>query len=372
LSRLRILTLFAALIALTAFAACGGSSSSSSDPQAVVEDATLQGIESGKIYLAGEIDLKGPKGGHLAFKLTGPFQSEAEAELPEVDLRMMVKGSIDGENVDFRGGITLLGHKAYVSYEGVEYEVDPTTLDFVKSMLKRQSRSGPSEATACQEAAGGLKLDSFVEDLREGGSTSAAGTSITAVSGKLDVPGAIDALIQLSEDPACSEQLSAAGAVPSTAELDSAKKTLTDAVRSTAVEIDVGDDHIVRRIVVQAPNIVLPRGTDEGAGVEGIGFEITLYLTGVNEDQAISAPKASKPLNDLFLKLGVNPIELLNAFEGQGGGIGGLLEGLKGLGGSSGGGGSGSSGGGGQQAYYKCLGEAETPVDLQNCTGLLQ
>ncbi len=51
LSRVRILSVFIALIALTsALAACGGGSSD--DPQTVVDEATLQGIESGKIDLA--------------------------------------------------------------------------------------------------------------------------------------------------------------------------------------------------------------------------------------------------------------------------------------------------------------------------------
>ena len=80
MSRFRILTLFAALLALAAaLAACGGGSSSS-DPETVVEEATLQGIESGDLDMTLGIDIEGEKSGHVEVKASGPFQSEAEAE----------------------------------------------------------------------------------------------------------------------------------------------------------------------------------------------------------------------------------------------------------------------------------------------------
>jgi hypothetical protein len=335
LSRFRIFTLFAALITLTAvLAACGGGSSGD-DPQAVVEDATLQGIESGNIDMSLGIDVRGEKSGHIDVSVSGPFQSEDEAEYPELDLSASAKGKVGGEKVDFDGGLTLLGNKAYVAYEGKEYEVDPTTFDFVKSILKEKSGAGAgesSEATACQEAASGLELDNVVENLKSDGSADVSGTSTTKVSGDLDVSGAIEAASDLSEDPACSKQLSAAGAVPSGAELDSAKGIIEESVKSAHVELFVGDDHIVRRIVSQT-KIEPQEGTGSG-GAKSIEIDLDLTLARVNEDQPIVAPKGSKPLSDLFLELGVNPIELLGAFERQGGGIGGLLKGLNSLGGT--------------------------------------
>jgi hypothetical protein len=333
LSRFRTLTLFAALIAIAAaLAACGGGGSSD-NPETVVEEATLQGIESGDMNLNLGVDIKGEKSGHIEVEASGPFQSEAEAEYPELDLSASAKGSVGGEKVDFEGAFTLLGNKAYVGYEGTEYEVDPTTFDFVKSLLKEKSgaRGESGEASGCKEAVSGLELNDFVENLKSGGSVEVGGTSTTKVSGDLDVSGAIDAVSKLSEDPACSEQLSAAGAVPSGAELDAAKGIVEESVESAHVELYVGDDHIVRRIVVQAK--IEPKQGATAGGAKSVEIDLDLSLTGVNEDQTITAPKGSKPLSDLFLKLGVNPIELLGAFEGRGGGIGGLLEGLNRLGG---------------------------------------
>jgi len=334
LSRLRIFAVFAALIALSAaLAACGGGGGSD-DPQAVLEEATLQGIESGDLEMSLGIDVKGEKSGHVDVELSGPFQSEDGAEYPELDLSASAKGKVGGEKVDFEGAFTLLGNKAYVGYEGTEYEVDPTTFSFVKSMLQEKTgaKGEGSEATACQEAASGLAFGDFLEDPQGGGSANVGGTDTTKVSGDLDVSGAVEAASELSEDPACSEQLSATGAFPSAAELDAAKSIVEESVKGAHVELYVGDDHIVRRVVSEVK--IEPRER-AGGGAKSVEIDLDLTLTGVNEDQTISAPKGSKPLSDLFLKLGVNPIELLGAFEqgGGAGGIGGLIEGLNSLGG---------------------------------------
>jgi hypothetical protein len=369
-----MLSVFVALVALTAaIVACG--SSGSSDPQSVVEEATLKGVESGKLDLAVDVNVEGKKGGKVDVSLSGPFQSESEAEYPELDLAVSAKGSLGGKPLDREGGFTLLSNKAYVGYEGTEYEVDSTTFNFVKSMIKQQGgeQGKSSEIAACKDAASELELSDFVENLKSDGSAEVGGTSTTKVSGDLDATSAIEAISTLIEDPKCSEQLSAAGPLPSAAELDKAKSTVQDSLKSAHVDLYVGDDHIVRRITAQA-TIEPPKSSKTGA--KKVELDLDLTLTGVNEEQTISAPSSAKPLSNLFLKLGINPIELLGAFQNGGSeGIGGLLEGLSGAGGSSGGGGGGgggNSGGGGQQSYYECLGEAHTPVDIQNCTGLLQ
>jgi len=367
LSRTRTLTVFLALVALaSALAACGGGSSN--DPQTIVNEATLQGVESGQIDMALGADTSGEKSGHLAVSLSGPFQSEEGAELPELAMTAAAKGKLGGEPIDFDSGLTLLGgNRAYVMYEGVEYKVDPTTYNYVKSIAKGQGGGEKSsEVTACQEAAAGLEVASFVENLKNEGSAEVDGTSTTKISGDLNPSGALDSLTKLSEDPACGEQLKASGALPSAAELDKARSTIGKSVKSGHVDLYIGDDHIVRRVAVQAT--VEPPPGKSSRGIKKAEIEFDLKLTGVNEEQMISAPAKSKPLSALFLKLHINPIELLGLLQGGNGisGLGGLLEGIaKGSGGSS-------SGHGGQQAYLNCLKEAATPVDIQNCTGLLQ
>lgn len=372
MSRLRTLFAFAALIAVTtALAACGGGESSGGDPQAVVDNATLKGIESGAIDLALSIVASGDEGGDVDVTLSGPFQSQGDDKLPQLDLTATANGSIGGEDIDFDGGLVLLANSGYVNYQGVDYEVDPTTFSFVESAIKQaQQQAGAEEsadATGCQEAAAGLEVGDFVDNLSSEGGADVGGTDTTKVSGDLDVAGAIDAFVELAEDPACSSQLGAAGPLPAPEELDEAKGQVEEAVKAAHADVYVGEDDIVRRISAQ---LTIEPPAESGEGPEKVELSFDLTLTGVNEEQSIGAPESAKPLNDLFLKLGINPIELLGGENGAAG-LGSLLEGLSGAAGGGSAGGEGSSGGGSQQAYLECLQGAKTPVDLQKCAALL-
>jgi len=383
LSRFRIFALFTVFVALAAvFAACGGSSDKSSeDPQQVVDSASLKGVKSGDIDFSLDINSEGDEGGEIDISLSGPFQSgDAKGDLPQLALTAAAEGTAKGENIDFEGGLTLLSDRAYVNYEGTEYEVDPTTFGFVKSSFEQQgggSEGNPADVTACQEAATGLEVGDFVDKLTNDGSADVDGTETTKVSGDLNVGGAIDALIKLTENPACSSQLEAAGPLP-ISELEEAKGELTSAVKKAHVEVYVGDDNIIRKLAAELT--IEP----QEAKREKVEVEFELELSGVNEEQDISAPADAQPLEGLFKKLDVNPIELLEGAS-SGEGLGSLFEGVIGDDSSSGGGsssggsgnsgnsgGSGSSGAAGQQAYLECLKDARTPTDLQKCASMIQ
>jgi hypothetical protein len=387
LSRVRFaFALVAIALLATALAACGGGGGNSNEsPQTVLKEATVKGINSGNVELKVHIDAKGEKGGTVDVSLDGPFESQAGQELPELDMTVKAKGSINGEDVDFEGGLVLLPNSAYVNYKGTEYEVDPTTFSFVKSMIeqvakKQGGKQSQAESNACKEAAEGIEVGDFIENLKNEGSSDVGGTSTTKVSGDLNVSGAIDVLTKLIEDPACSAQLGSAGPFPSKAELDAAKGEIESSLKESHVEEEVGEDNIVRRVAVQ---VTVEPQKSSGEGPKSVEVDADLSLTGVNEEQSIEAPQGAKPLNELFEKLGINPLELLNGLEGAGGseGLGNLLESLGGAGGGSSGGGSsggGSQGAGpgggatGQQAYLNCVQAAKTPSDLQRCAELLQ
>ncbi len=373
MSRFRIFVLLAALAALTvAFAACGSSDNSSEDPQTVIDNATLEGVKSGKLDVSLDIASEGKDGGDIDASLSGPFQSEDSNDLPQLALTASAKGSSEGEKIDFEGGLTLLSDRAFVNYEGTEYEVDVTTFAFVKSSIEQAQKQGPegnaADVSACQEAASGLEIGEFAENLTNKGSADVDGTTTTKISGKLNVPRATDAIIELAEDPACSTQLEAAGSV-SLDELEEARDELDGAVKKADVSLYVGDDDIVRK--VEAELTIEPKGSSK----EKVEVDFELTLSGVNEEQEISAPANAKPLEGLLQKLDVNPTELLEAGS-SGEGLGDLLEEII-KGGSSGGGSSpeGSSGGSGggvpnKQAYLECLKTVKSAAELQKCASL--
>ena len=398
MSRVRTLLLIAvtALLA-TALAACGSSDSGSSDesPQDVLEGATFKGVENADLDLSLSVDVSGDEASNVDVSLSGPFQSKGKEELPELEMTAEATGTANGKDIDFDGGLVLVPHKAFIDYEGTTYEVDSTTFGFVESAIEQaqQESGGAEETTACQEAATSLKPSEFVDDLTNEGGADVGGAETTKVSGDLDVPGAIDAISSLVENPACSSQLEAAGPLPLN-ELDKAKTEIEQALKTAHADVYVGEDKIIRRVTAEME--IQP----EGSG-EKVEIEFDLSLNGVNEGQDITVPEDAEPLEGLFQKLGVNPLELLQAAQG-GEGLGGLIEGATGesipdLGGgsggkgNSGGGNGGSSGNGGsgelqlpegvpdpseigkvQQEYLDCIQDASTPVDLQNCAKLLQ
>ena len=377
MSRLRLVIFLAALVALPAtLAACGGSDSSDESPQTVIENATLEGIESADLDLSVQVKSSGSEASNLDISVTGPFQSQKGDDVPELDIDAKVSGTVEGDDVDFNGGLVLLPNSAYINYDGVEYEVDPTTYSFVESALNQaenQGEGGSSGANACQESVGALDIASFTENLKNEGSADVGGTSTTKLSGELNIDGAIDQAIELSEDPACSSQLRSTGSFPSKEELERARREVGDSVQSGTVEIYVGEDDIVRRLAGEV--VVEPKGA--GGDSSTINFDLT--LNGVNEEQEIAAPDSAQPLGELFVKLDINPLELAGAlqqgdFESilkQFGDIEGLpdIGGGKGDSGSNGGSseGGGNSGGGGVMSFGDCAKEAETAADLQKC-----
>jgi hypothetical protein len=327
-----IVAVAAAVATSIALTACGGGGGKSGEsPETVLDEATLQGIESGDIDLSLGVDAQGPEGGHLDVSLSGPFQGEGKGSLPQLDLNSSAKGSFNGKKVDFEGGLVLLPNTAFVNYEGTEYEVDPTTFSFVESALAQAQREGGAEpgadgAAACEEEFGGLKVADFIENGKDEGSADVGGTSTTKISGELDVSAAIDSVLEVVESQACRAQLAAAGPLPSKSEVDEAKAEVARSLKSAQVDVYVGDDDIVRRISARLQ--IEPK--NGGSGPKSGEIELDLKLTEVNEEQTISAPANAKPLSRLFIKLGINPIELLGLLQGEEGGesLGELFEGL--------------------------------------------
>jgi len=360
LTRFRILALFAVLTAIAAvFAACGGGGdsgdSSSEDPQKVIENASLEGVRSGNLDLSLHATSEGKEGGDVEVALSGPFEAGAKGELPQLEMTAEANGSAGGEDLDFEGGLTMLTDRAFIDYKGEAFEIDPTTYGFLKSTFEQSQQKEGAESgdiTACQKAAEGIRFSQFADELVNEGGVDVDGTQTTKVSGDVNVSGGVDALIQLTEDPACSSQLEAAGELP-IGELEEAKGELSKAVEKAHIDLYVGDDDIVRRMAVEL-TIQPPEAADET-----VELELELTLSGVNEEQSFSEPSDAKPLEALFKAANISPEQIEEVIEG---GIGGLLEGV-------GGGSFGSSGASGK-AYSECLQEVQTSADLQKCANL--
>jgi hypothetical protein len=377
-SRLSIALAIAATVALgVGLAACGGGGGASEEsPQAVIESATLEGIESADLDLSLKVKSSGKEGSDLDVKVSGPFENQEGSDLPQLDVEATAKGDYKGKDVDFDGGLVLLPNSAFVKYEGVEYEVDPTTFGFAESLFDRTQKGSGGESkgvTGCRSAVGGLDFTKLGEHLKNEGTVSVGGTDTTKLSGDLDPSGASDLLSELSEDPACRTLLGLAGKIPSAGDLKKSGDELSESLKKAHVEFYVGeDDHIVRRVVADV--LVEPKGSEK----ERSEVELDVTLGSVNEEQEIVAPSGAKPVSDLFLKLGINPLELLGTLQ-RGEGIQSLFKQfgkkvLPNLFGGGSGGGEGTSGAGGAErafSYAECVKGARSAADLQKCAAAL-
>jgi hypothetical protein len=292
-----------------------GSSASSSDkanegPQEILDEATVHGIESGVVNASLSVDAPGKEGGNLFVRILAPFQSEGEDARPRVDIAAEGSGTYNGNEFDFENSLMVLPDSAYVGYEGVEYEIDESTLGFFESTLQQAQRENGGEAgsaAACREELTNLRVADLVENANKTASANLGGAYATKVYGELDASAAIDAV---TESQACLDLLAAFGPLPPQSEVDRVKGELTNLAKNvkTFVYVDKEDD-IVREIVLRGQ--IEPK-----SGPKRINFDFQLSLEEINEEQDISAPEDAEPLSALFIKLGISPVEAFGLLQG--------------------------------------------------------
>ena len=115
-SRLLIALALAAIAALGAgLAACGGGGSSEESPQAVIENATLEGIESANLDLSLKVKSTGKEGSDLDVSVSGPFEEPGRQRTSRRwTSKPPRRANYKGEDVDFDGGLVLLPSSAFV------------------------------------------------------------------------------------------------------------------------------------------------------------------------------------------------------------------------------------------------------------------
>jgi hypothetical protein len=306
-----LVTLFLALLVV----GCGGgdSADSSTDVDQLLADTFDGGkaIESGRLSLALGLESEGGQGPVTA-KISGPFQSEGEGRLPQLDL----EGSFEGGGESLSGGITATADAAFVSFGGSTYEVAGPVFQQFKAGYEQSAKEASGEQDQSL-ASLGIDPRRWLTNARNEGESKVGDTETIKITGDVEVPKLLD------DVNAALEKIRALGVQGSDQipdKLTEAEKRQTaEAIDELSVEIHTGaDDRILRRIVV-ALGLKLPEGTTVGAA-QSADVRFDFQLLDVNEDQEIEAPDDAKPFE-----------ELLQQFEGLG------LGQLGGLGGAGGG-----------------------------------
>jgi hypothetical protein len=367
LSHLRsFLVIFALALPIpAAIVGCGGSGSSSEDPQQVLNDTFNNDtkVTSGVVDITANVSAGDQ--GSFDFELKGPFQGDAKdpTALPQLDWTATASGQGAGQTLDFSGQLVVTNDNAYVVYGGNTYEVGTDTFNQFKQAFEKQSAQSNSQGgvqgfkqnceTAVQQAGGDssvcdIDFTSWLTNLSNDGTTDVEGTSTVHISGDANVDQILKDFIAIAQQTGGA----AAASGISSSQLDQVKQAISNA------HIDVysgEDDHVLRKLDL---NLSIDPSAIAGATpvpISSVDVEFAVTLSDVNSSQTISAPSGpTKPITDLFSSLG---------------GVGGLGA----LGGSIPQSGSSSSGSSSaNKKYLDCVAKATSTAAVNKCTALLQ
>ncbi len=255
--------------------------------------------------------------------------------LPELGMTATADGEADGEKIDFEGGLTVLNDRAYVGYDGNQYEVDPTTFGFIKSGFEKTEQEGEgeskgAEANACQKAATSLDLSEFVDNLENEGGEEVDGVKTTKLSGDLNPQKRGRRGRSSWPKPRPAPRSSKPPARCRSASSKKYEGEFTEAIKKAHADIYVGeDDHIVRKVV--ADLTIEPKGSGEKTETSARSHAQQGERKGVDQGPG-GRQTADRPVR----RTRDQPDPALGLLEGGGTeGLGGLLEGIIGGSGSA-------------------------------------
>jgi hypothetical protein len=345
--RLRPLSILLALVfALGLLAGCGGGDDSGGNEADSSTDATqlLKDTFTGKKDIkSGKLDIKAEaaSGGQtVAARLSGPFQSNGSGKVPDVD----IDATLDASGQNFNVGVTTTSDKAFVSYQGTDYEIPPAIMQGLQAQYEQSAKQNGNQQSL---ASLGIDPSKWLTNAKNEGEAKVGDTDTIKITGDVDVPKLLDDVNNALSKIRALGGAQAANIPDQLSEKD--KQQATDAIKDLNVEVYTGaDDKIMRRLVIDLK--LQPPGQSDSADVK-----FDMQFLDLNEDQEIKAPDNAKPFTELAQKL-------------QGLGLGG---GLGALGGSSGSAGSGASDQN-LEKYSQCIQDANgAPDKIRKCGDLL-
>lgn len=376
-----LLTLALSALAATLLAGCDLFGGGEGDAQKIIDETfgNETKVTSGVIDLTIEGSAEGTAGGSASATLSGPFQGDPDDPdaFPQLDLTASANASAVGQTFDFEGGLVVTDDNAFVEYGGDAYEVGAEVFSQLKGAVESASAQADTEGLApteafrqsCEQAveqAGGddtsacdIDFNGWLTDLSEEGTEDIGGVATTHVHAGLDVEQMVQDLVAVGRAAGGASAV----AIPS----DDQIRQVTDAITDASFDLYSGEEDRILRGLDFGFGIdptAIPGA--ESAGIESASLSFSLRLTGVNEEQTISAPSGAKPIEDL-----------LGGFDlGDLGSLGALGGGLPfGPTGPSGGGGIPDTGSvppadsDAAQEYLDCV--AGNPDDIDQCQSLL-
>lgn len=306
-----------AMAVAVAIVGCGSSGDETveelpASPAGKAEAANFNGVHSGEIELALEIDRYKKKPEEINMRILGNFMKSEDEALPQVDFAIESNGMLDGKNIEFLASPLLRPDKWIVNFDGKVYEPDHATYEDLKSKFEaaQEEEGDAGNAMACVEAAEGFDVTDAVHHVSfEGKGETLDGKKVETVGADLDVSAAIDELIKLGEEsPGCQAQLEAVG-LPPKAELEELAQELRGSLTAARLTLSL-DKHGVARYFKILANAELPHN-------EELEVELVMRLSRVNEVTELPNTHGYTPYPELLKQFGLNNEDVKQADAGE-------------------------------------------------------
>ena len=288
------LLLLPALLAGALIAGCGDD-----DDKSVTEllnKAFESPIGSADIKLDIQVELDGVEElqDPIEISLTGPYDSTGDAEIPSVDWDITVQA----QNQSFNANLTSTGDRAFIGFQGTDYEVDPNAVaELNKQVAASRKREGGRDLSDF-----GVTARDWVTGASEEGDEDVAGVETTHVSGKLDVTKMLDDLNTVVEEASKLGGQVGGQAPPELTEEQ--QEQVEEVVRDPSFDAYVGkDDGKLHRLSADVEFEVPEDSREQVGGLEGGRVSFSIEFSNIGAAQPIEAPDDARPIDELTQQL---------------------------------------------------------------------
>jgi len=275
-------------------AGCGGDDSESVAD--LLDTAFESEIGSADMTLDIEVELDGVEElqDPIVIKLAGPYESGPEGKIPSVDWDI----TVGAQNQSFNAGLTSTGDRAFVSFQGTDYEVrQETVAQLNRQLAASQNREGGQDLSDF-----GVTARDWIVDAEEEGDEEIAGADTTHVSGKLDVSKVLEDLNTVVQEAA-----KLGGPVGQTAPptlTDEQKNQIEEVVDDPGFDAYVGkEDSKLHRLSADIEFDVPEDARERVGGLEGGRVSFSIEFANIGSPQPIEVPEDARPIDELTQQL---------------------------------------------------------------------
>jgi hypothetical protein len=359
--------LLAVGVSSVALAACGSSSSGSSESASSLLKQTFTGshtVTSGNLSFrltlspSGSTTLKGP----VALSFGGPFQSRGTGKLPASNFNISF-GAL-GQS----GSIAILstGTAGYVTVQGTSFQLPAASFQKLESSFSQVSTSPAGNSASGSGGLSKLGIDPLHWLINPSvvGTENVGGAQTTHIRAGIDVAallGDVDTFLQKASSLGVSGTSSLPTSIP-----QATKTRIAGEVKNPTVDVWTGNgDKTLRKLSLNLTVPVSGQVSSSLGGLNAAGIGLSLQYANLNQPQTITPPTNVRPYSEFQTEL--------QSFLGQvEGALGGASTASTGSGGSTGATGSGPAAPANITNYSKCIQAAGGDVSkMQRCASLL-